>query len=172
VIASQSGADLQALDQAGFMALVEPVLPAAYRLAVALLHSETEAEDAVQEAVLNAWRHRTRFRRDAAMRPWLLAIVANQCRSVRRGRWWSVVRWPGSPDPTEEEADDGAALRRAIRSLPHDQRLAVVLRFYLDLSFDEVGEAMRISAKAAKSRTYRALRRLRLDPEVMADDDN
>ena len=172
MIAAQSGTGGQALDEAGFMALVEPELPAAYRLAAAMLHSETEAEDAVQEAVLNAWRHRRRFRRDAPMKPWLLAIVANECRAVRRGRWWSVVSWPGSTVLREAEADDGAALRRAIKSLPHDQRLAIVLRYYLDLPFDEVGDVLRISTKAAKSRTYRALQRLRFDPEVIGDDDS
>jgi DNA-directed RNA polymerase specialized sigma24 family protein len=54
--------------------------------------------------------------------------------------------------------------------LPHDQRLAVILRYYLDLSFAEVGQTMGISAKAAKSRTYRALERLRLSPEVLPDE--
>jgi RNA polymerase sigma factor (sigma-70 family) len=172
VIVAQSGTDLQTLDQAGFMALVEPVLPVAYRLALAMLRSETEAEDVVQEAVLKAWRHRARFRRDAAMQPWLLAIVANECRAVRRGRWWSVVGWSGGTLQREEGSDDGAALRRAINALPHNQRLAVVLRYYLDLRFDEVGNVLGISTKAAKSRTYRALQRLRIDPEVIGDDDN
>ena len=106
------------------------------------------------------------------MKPWLLAIVANECRAVRRSRWWSVVSWPGSTVVREAEADDGAALRRAIKSLPHDQRLAIVLRYYLDLPFDEVGDVLRISTKAAKSRTYRALQRLRFDPEVIGDDDS
>jgi DNA-directed RNA polymerase specialized sigma24 family protein len=47
----------------------------------------------------------------------------------------------------------------------------VALRYYLDLSFDEVAQILNISTKAAKSRTYRALERLRLDPEVAGDED-
>ena len=171
MIAAQSATEAQALDQAGFIELVKPVLPAAYRLAAAMLRSRTEAEDAVQEAVLKAWRHRARFRSDAAMQPWLLAIVANECRAIRRGKWWSVIRWPSLERPQEGE-DAAADLRRAISALPHDQRLAIVLRFYLDMRFDEVAAVLKISTKAAKSRTYRALERLRLDPEVTGDDDD
>jgi RNA polymerase sigma-70 factor (ECF subfamily) len=170
VIAAQDR-QVPALDQAGFIALVEPELLAAYRLAVAMLRSEIKAEDAVQEAVLKAWRHRGRFRAGSAMRPWLLAIVANECRAARRSRWWSVIRRPDAPeaDPIAAEPSD-AALRGAILKLPHEQRLAIVLRYYLDLPFAEVAAVLRISPKAAKSRTYRALERLRLSPEVLGDE--
>lgn len=150
-------------------------MPAAFRLAVAMLHSDVEAEDAVQEAVYKAWRHRGRFQTGSPMQPWLLSIVANECRAARRSRWWSVVRLPAGSLPATEDAADpslaSAALRRAIRALSHDQRLVVALRYYLDLSFEEVAQVLKISTKAAKSRTYRALERLRLDPEVAGDED-
>lgn len=162
---------VKALDQAAFMALVEPELISAYRLAVAMLRSEVEAEDAVQDGILNAWRHRGRFRAGSAMRPWLLAIVANQCRAARRSRWWSVIRMPDAPKADAIAAGPSdAALRQAILRLPHELKLAIVLRYYLDLPFDEMGAVLRISPKAAKSRTYRALERLRLSPEVLADE--
>jgi RNA polymerase sigma factor (sigma-70 family) len=54
--------------------------------------------------------------------------------------------------------------------LPYDQRVAVILRYYVDLSFEEVGQSLGVSTKAAKSRTYRALERLRLSPEVLLDE--
>jgi len=161
-------------DAAAFVALVEPLLPAAYRLAVAMLRSDTDAEDAVQEATLKAWRHFGRFRREAAMKPWLLAIVANECRRMRRSRWFWVIKSSEAIDVEDRVRPEvhalRADLRRALHRLPHDQRLVVILRYYLDLSFDEVAEVMRISTKAAKSRTYRALERLRLSPEVLADE--
>ena len=140
---------------------------AAYRLAVAMLRSDSDAEDAVQEAMFIAWRHFSRFRSGADMKPWLLAIVANECKRQRRNRWWSVIRSAEvdqgtAPDPDDHYAD----LRRALYRLPHYQRLALVLRYYLDLSFDEVAAVLKTSSKAAKSRTYRALERLRLSPEV------
>jgi RNA polymerase sigma-70 factor, ECF subfamily len=171
LIAAQS-TDGRALDQAAFVELIEPVLPAAHRLAAAMLRSDTEAEDAVQEAVYKAWRHRERYRAGAAMKPWLLAIVANECRAMRRNRWRSVMTWPlgTSAQSARDEIDSSAGLRRAIHALPHEQRLVVVLRYYLDLRFEEVAEVLKISTKAAKSRTYRALEKLRLDPEMLSDE--
>lgn len=160
-------------DTAAFVVLVEPVLPAAYRLAVAMLRSDTEAEDVVQEAMFKAWRHFGRFKDGAEMRPWLLTIVANECRRQRRSQWFWVVRSADileGEDSGHPELDAGRAdLRHALHRLPHDQRLVLVLRYYLDLSFYEVAQVLKISTKAAKSRTYRALERLRLSPEVLAD---
>ena len=162
-------------EQQAFMLLIEPLLPSAYRLAVGMLRSELDAEDAVQEAVLNAWRHFSSFRAGSELRPWLFTIVANQCRHQRRSRWSSVIRTSAAPD--EQGADisslDAAAsldLRHALYRLPHDQLLAVILRFYMDLSYEEIAQTLRISIKAAKSRTYRAVERLRLSPEVIPDE--
>jgi RNA polymerase sigma-70 factor (ECF subfamily) len=161
-------------DQQAFLILVQPLLPAAYRLAVGMLRSEPDAEDAVQEAVLQAWRHFGRFRGGSNLGPWLFTIVANQCRSQRRSRWWSVLRKSGAADdvvdPTTTHDPATIDLRRALDRLPHDQRFVIILRFYLDLSYEEVGDTLGISAKAAKSRTYRAVERLRLSPEVLFDE--
>jgi RNA polymerase sigma-70 factor (ECF subfamily) len=165
--------DASSGDQQAFVLLVEPLLPDAFRLAVAMLRSASDAEDAVQDGVLNAWRHFGRFRPGSDLRPWLFTIVANECRHQRRNRWWSVIRTeaPGElVDKTSSSDPDTLDLRRALYRLPHDQRLAVILRFYLDLSYEEVAKTLRISTKAAKSRTYRALERLRLSPEVLPDE--
>jgi RNA polymerase sigma-70 factor (ECF subfamily) len=171
VIAARGAEDARAADQASFVALVEPVLPAAYQLARAMLRSDIEAEDAVQEAVLNAWRHRDRFITGSEMKPWLLSIVANECRRVRRSRWWSVIKSPVAPEQRPSISDaPSQQLRRAIDRLPREQKLAVTLRYYLDLSFDDVARVMKTTPKAARSRTYRALERLRLNPEVIGDE--
>ena len=123
--------------------------------------------------MFKAWRHFGRFKDGAEMRPWLLTIVANECRRQRRSQWFWVVRSADileGEDSGHPELDAGRAdLRHALHRLPHDQRLVLVLRYYLDLSFYEVAQVLKISTKAAKSRTYRALERLRLSPEVLAD---
>jgi RNA polymerase sigma factor (sigma-70 family) len=161
-------------DQQAFVLLVEPLLPAAYRLAVGMLRSESDAEDAVQEAVLKAWRHFGRFRRGSDLRPWLFTIVANECRDQRRSRWWSVIRRSEAPDElvdaTSSVDPETVDLRRALYRLPHNQRYVLILRYYLDLSYEEVAQTLGISTKAAKSRTYRAVERLRLSPEVLPDE--
>jgi RNA polymerase sigma factor (sigma-70 family) len=73
-------------------------------------------------------------------------------------------------DKTASTDPETLDLRRALYRPPHDQRLVVILRFYLDLSYEEVAQTLRISTKAAKSRTYRALERLRLRPEALPDE--
>jgi RNA polymerase sigma-70 factor (ECF subfamily) len=155
------------LDEASLDALLTPLFVPAYRLAYGMLRSREEAEDAVQEAALQAWRHRQTFRAGSDARPWFFAIVANQCRSVRRNRWASLIR---QADPEARSAivskdlDDDIDLRRALKRLSHDDRLVLVLRYYMDLGYREVAATLRISEDAARSRTHRAVRRLR--PEL------
>jgi RNA polymerase sigma-70 factor (ECF subfamily) len=164
--------DARALDQEAFLRLLEPVLPSAYRLAFAMLRSQPDAEDAVQEAALKAWRHLGRFQRDRDLKPWFLTILANQCRSQLRSRWWSVVKGARTPEGAAEASftnPEVADLRQALDRLRTNERLVLVLRYYLDLPLEEVGRILGISTKAARSRTHRALQRLRMSPEVMDD---
>src|SRR5215472_1109092 len=78
-----------------FDALIQPLLAAGYALAFAMLQDRQEAEDALQEAALKAWRAVTNANRDGrSPRSWFLAIVGNQCRDVRRAGWSRVLR-PG-----------------------------------------------------------------------------
>ena len=153
------------------MNLLEPTLPSAYRLAFGLLRSEADAEDAVQEAVLKAWKHFERFRSGSDIRPWLLKIVANQCRDQLRNRWHGVIKTPFMRNDATDAmvSPEDLDLRRVLAGIPYDQRLVLVLRYYLDLPFEEVGRTLGVSAKAAKSRTHRALKRLRLMPEVYSE---
>lgn len=77
-------------DTTAFEILLDPLLESGYRLACGMLHDHYAAEDAVQEAALKAWRKLRQLRDGTEMRPWFLGIVANECRSTRRSRWWSL----------------------------------------------------------------------------------
>ena len=149
-------------DGAAFAEVIRPHYDAAFRLAYGLLHDTGEAEDAVQDAAFKAWRRLGNLREGAGIRPWFLGIVANQCRDVSRSAWWSVLK----TEPPEKEASsfDIAAsidLRRAVRRLNHDERLVLVLRYYLDMPFEEIATTLGISIRAARSRVERAVHRLR-----------
>ncbi len=91
--------DTGQLDSDAFMDALEPVLAHAYRLAYALLRNPDDPGDIVQEAALKAWQHRRSFRPGSPIRPWFLAIVANQCRRAVTNHWWSVLNAPTSPSP-------------------------------------------------------------------------
>jgi RNA polymerase sigma-70 factor (ECF subfamily) len=154
-------------DRAAFADLLQPEYRTALRLAGGLLQDVDEAEDAVQEAAFTAWRRIGNLREGSSLRPWFFGIVANQCRTVKRNRWWSVARAEPPEDPAPA-ADLAAAidLRRALRRIGHDDRLVLVLRYYLDMPFEEIATTLGISPKAARTRVERAIHRLKPILEV------
>jgi RNA polymerase sigma-70 factor (ECF subfamily) len=130
------------------------------KLAIALRLDRQDAEDAVQEAALRAWRHRASRRMGTELRPWFLAIVANQCRDSRRARWASVLRLADPPIAQPSGFEDQAGVldaSTALRQLPSKLRLAVVLRCYLDLPFEDVAATSGCTLEAARSRVRRGL---------------
>jgi RNA polymerase sigma-70 factor, ECF subfamily len=149
-----------------FDSLVGPHLEAGYRTALAMLRDPDEAHDAVQEAAFKAWRRLRQLRGEASARAWFLGIVANQCRSTRRTRWWSVIRLPQIGTAEAEDTSERPDLDRALAKLPADDRLALFLHFYLDLPMDEVGRVLGLSPAGAKTRVYRAAKKLRPDLEM------
>lgn len=151
-------------DADSFGLLIEPLLDPAYRLAAVMLADRGAAEDAVQEASIKAWRKLRQFRGDiASLRAWFLSIVANECRMMRRTRWWSVVKSADIHLSSPAEEPGSSDLREALLRLRPDERLPLVLHFYLDLPLDEVARTLGVSPAAAKSRIYRAAKRLRSD---------
>lgn len=151
-------------DRHAFEEVLRPVIQPAYRLAFAMLGDRGAAEDAVQEMALKAWRHRARMRPElGTARPWLLAIVANECRMARRNRWWSVLRFaePAEREPRERDLAGRVDLRRQIERLGFNDRLLLHLYFVLDLPAQEVARVMRLRTGAVKSRLHRVTRRLR-----------
>jgi RNA polymerase sigma-70 factor (ECF subfamily) len=153
-------------DPEAFSSLLEPLLAGACRLASLMLDGRSDAEDVVQEAALKAWRNLGQLRGgEAQLRPWFLAIVANECRQVRRGRWWSVLKLGELPERGVSSQEDrlvqGGDLRTALGTLRREQRLALFLYFYLDLPLVEVARVLGCSPGAAKVRIHRAVRELR-----------
>jgi RNA polymerase sigma factor (sigma-70 family) len=160
--------DLVALAKAGdegaFSALLQPLIASAYRLASSMLHDPHAAQDVVQESSLKAWRKIAQLKDGWEMRPWFFGIVANECRSARRSRWWSVLKVEDPERNAEPPADSVAAysdLRRAVRRLKHRRRLLLVLHWYLDLPVAEIASLTRSSEDAVKSELSRAIRQLR-----------
>lgn len=155
-------------DAGAFQALLEPLIVPACRLAYSFLHDWGEAEDAVQDAALKAWRAMPRLRPEtAALRPWFLSIVTNQARSVRRRRSFRTItmgdlpRLREAPAPAPVARDDLIDLRRAMGGLDATQRSLLFLRYCLDLPIAEAAAALHLSPDAAKARLYRALRAIR-----------
>ena len=162
--------DARAGNRVAFEELLRPAIDPGYRLACALLQNADLAQDAVQEAAVKAWRKIERLDPNREFKPWFLGIVANQCRSMRRARWWSVIGLGEhvSSHPAEEDAVVGRHdLRVALeRRLTHPERLLVIGHFFLDLPIDELAAMTGKSEAATRSTLYRALHRLRPDLEI------
>jgi len=155
----------------GFEALVARHLLLAHRTAV-LFGAGADADDVVQEAFLKAFRALDRFRAGESFRPWLLAIVVNETRNLhraarrRRGlaeRMASATRHVDMmPADDQVLADERRReLLAALRDLPERDRAVLTYRYLLDLSEAETARALGWPAGSVKSRTFRALRRLR-----------
>ena len=147
-------------DEAAFDALVGPLIEPGFKLAAVILRDREEARDAVQEACMLAWRRLSQLRGEAQLRPWFLTVVANQCRSKRRARWWSELRLPLIHEPRDhahEDWDSHLDLDRELRGLPIRQRAALFLFYYADLPLAEVAKILKLSPQAAKSLVHRAV---------------
>lgn len=173
-MADSGGADLiqraRDGDARAFDMLIDPLVEPAFRLAVTMLGDRSAAEDAVQEAAFRAWRKLGLFRHGSDLRPWFLAIVANECRSVRRGRWFRVLRLEEVPEVPrqfgEEAIVERTELERALARLPRKHLLPLVLRYHLDLPVAEVADVLGCTPGAAKLRIHRALQALRPELEL------
>jgi RNA polymerase sigma factor (sigma-70 family) len=162
-------------DADAFAALVRPHEEIAFRTAMVITRNAADAEDAAQVGLTKAWRALPRFRRGAPLRPWLLAIVANEARNRRRGegRRESLAlraahELPSggaapSPEGSAIAAEERAALLAALERLSDDDRLVLSCRYLLDLGEAETGEVLSLRRGTVKSRTSRALERLRAE---------
>ena len=144
----------------------------AHRTAYLITGQAAEAEDAAQQAFVKAYRALDRFDPDRPFRPWLLRIVGNEARNLRRsaGRRASMelalVRQPEILEPSpEQEAvarERRELLLRALAGLNEADRQVVALRYFLDLSEAEMAVVLGVAPGTVKSRLSRALGRLRV----------
>jgi RNA polymerase sigma factor (sigma-70 family) len=155
----------QAISERTFADLLSPLIEPGFRLALGMLHDPYAAEDAVQEASFTAWRKLGRMQDQGRLRSWFLGVVANKCRNARRNKWVAGVSL-GIPEQlsvvsAEDRSVHGADLRRALARLGHDDRLVVVLYFYLDMPLEEVAAVVGSSVGATRARLYRSISKLR-----------
>ena len=165
-------------DAAAFAALVRNHEEISFRTAYLITRNAADAEDAAQVGLTKAWRALPRFRRGAPLRPWLLAIVANEARNRRRAegrREGLALRFASelhahelpsgdaapSPEGRALVGEQRAELLAALERLSEDDRLVLSCRYLLDLGEEETAEVLSLRRGTVKSRTSRALGRLR-----------
>jgi RNA polymerase sigma-70 factor, ECF subfamily len=134
------------------------------RTARLILRDEALAEDAIQETFLKAWQ-RIGSLRDEDPGPWLTRIAMNESISTyrRRHRFQALTERFGRLGSSKPEVSSEARLdlAHALDQLPADQRAALALHYYQDLSVEETARMLKVPVDTAKSRLKTALRRLR-----------
>ncbi len=151
-------------------ALIEQHAEAVFRVANGILRNPSLAEDAVQETMIKAWQSLPRFRGDASLRSWVLAIAHNTSISMLRRRRERVMDpldlpdRPGGIDParTSTALADLAVLKEALGRLDELSRSVVVLREVEGLSYQEIADALGVPVPTVKTRLLRARRALQV----------
>lgn len=159
-------------DEAAFALLVEAYERPVFNLCYRMLGDGAEAEDAAQETFLKAYRGLFRHDPNRPFRPWLLSIASHHCIDRLRRRRLQLTSLeelqgeevPAAPNPGPEataiEREQSGRVQEMLAGLAPKERAAVVLRYWYDMSYVEIGRALSLSESAVKSRLHRARRQL------------
>jgi RNA polymerase sigma-70 factor (ECF subfamily) len=154
-------------DQAAFADIAAATYGRLHSIAFGILRDRELAQDAVQQAMLDAWRNLPKLRDPARFEAWAYRLTVNACYAeARRSKHWlpnmhmDVPFESVAPDDIGPIADR-ELLDRGFRQLPVDQRAVLVLRHVVGLPLDEVARTLGIPAGTARSRLYRALQAMR-----------
>ena len=166
----------QARDKEAFRVLVEKYRKVMFGTAYLMTKDRGLAEDAIQEALLQMWKHLPSLRQGVSLKAWLLRIVVNEVNRQLRRKRVPTVPLDDAPD-IADDCEDAAAkmirneahenLRRALELLPSEVRETVVLRYFSDLTVPEIAAVMKKPEGTIKSRLSRALQRLN---EILSKD--
>lgn len=155
-------------DQAAFGKLVGVYQAPVYNLAYRMLGNAGEAEEAAQETFLKAYTHLRTYDDSRKFSTWLLSIASHHCIDrLRRRRftWLSIDDNPmlgwltadqGKPEESALRSEAGDEVRDLLGQLEPAYRLPLILRYWHDLSYDEIADTMGITEAAVKSRLHRA----------------
>jgi RNA polymerase sigma-70 factor, ECF subfamily len=156
-------------DQNAFADLVTRYQSAVYNMAYRMLGDPTEAEDAAQEVFVRAWNQLHTFQLDRRFSTWLLSIASHYCIDVLRRRRPAaplddVALYVESDEPAPDEialqGEQADTVKRLLNRLPDKYRSVTVLRYYNDLSYEEIARVTGLTESAVKTQLHRARRML------------
>jgi len=158
-------------DHQAYASLVELYQRPVYNLCYRMLNSVNDAEDAAQETFLRAYRALSRYDDQRSFSTWLLSIAAHYCIDQIRRRRITVMSLEELPyfDPPDQEAGPETSfavkekqkqVQALLANLSPQDRAAVVLRYWYDFSYEEIGDTLSLTVSAVKSRLHRARREL------------
>ena len=153
-------------DHEAFEALAISTGDRLFAIARLILRDVDRAQDAVQDALVQAWRALPQLRDPDRFDAWMRRLIVNAATDMaRRAKRWdaqiAIMPMPEATSDATRSVADRDQLERGFRRLKPDQRAAIVLRYYLDLTVPEVAEALGIPEGTAKSRLHHSIAALR-----------
>jgi RNA polymerase sigma-70 factor (ECF subfamily) len=156
-------------DRAAFHALYDAYKDRVYSIALYSLRGDTDAaSDVTQQVFVKLMKSIALFRGDAGFSTWLYRLVVNACTDAERraksrafvsdSRILETIAQPGSPESVFARAQTAQSVQRAISTLPPKLRLAVLLRYFEELSYEEIASALNCSPGTVASRLNRSHR--------------
>jgi RNA polymerase sigma-70 factor (ECF subfamily) len=159
-------------DAGAFELLVRAQIDRLYGAARTMLRDPELAEDAVQQALVRAWRDLRALRQTDRFGPWLQKLLVRACydEARRRRRWSAGVRALPIADDTSlaSVVADRELIERGLAAISADHRVVLTLHFYLELTPTEIGDRLGIPAGTARSRLHYALIALRAAVDATA----
>ena len=153
------------LRNAAFVRLADEHLDKAYRLARAILRDPVEAQDATHDAFVQAWRKWDTLRDRSRFEPWFDRILVNTCRnrlrSTRRQATDISAEVAMATGDHAGRTEDRDVVGAAIAALSPDHQVVVALRYYRDLTVDEIARRLDVPSGTVQSRLHYALKHLR-----------
>lgn len=154
------------MDKETFTSHIQEIEPSLFHVAKSILYSDADCEDAVQEALIKAYKKRNSLREESYFKTWMTRILINECYAfIRKKRQdISYEEYMGKIEHEKLQADDGlnGALYEAVQKLDNKYKLPVVLHYIDGYSVGEVSKIMKIPAGTVKSRLAKARERLNL----------
>lgn len=141
-------------DAAAFSRLVLDNEGMLYRVCRAILKSDADCADAVQEAILTAWQRIGQLKNGDSFPAWAARICINRCYRIARSRRRQSSQI--EPELQDNSQDARLDVLSAVSALPEGIRLAVVFYYYEDWSVEQIAEALGIFQGTVKSRLHRA----------------
>lgn len=161
-------------DKEAFGRLIEAYQTPVYNLAYRMLNNRGEAEEAAQEAFIRAYTRLDSYDPAHKFSTWMLSITSNYCIDLLRKRRAVLlsIDEPLPPHPNLQQEREEAPEAQVVHSereelvqtllaeLPEEYRQAVVLRYWYEMSYEEIADVMETTVSAIKSRLFRARRQL------------
>lgn len=146
------------MDEATYTAISQQHLSLFFRTAYGLLGNRSDAEDAVQQALLNVWKARASVR-EGSERAFMTRVVINECRNIQRRR---MRGFPVGEIPETQACapPEDTGLYRAIEALPDSLKTPFLLKYMEEMTAKEIAVAMRLPLASVKNRLFRARKRL------------